>query len=71
VPGGAPPAAGPVMGNVPDPNAALIQGALTATQAMTQMNFESKFAQCKYDPTAGGVTSSFNAGQSIATPAFD
>jgi len=40
-PGGAPPAAGPVVGNGPDPNAALIQGVLTATQAMTQMNFES------------------------------
>jgi len=29
--GGAPPAAGPVVGNGPDPNAALIQGVLTAT----------------------------------------
>jgi len=38
--GGAPPAAGPVVGNGQDPNAALIQGVLTATQAMTQMNFE-------------------------------
>jgi len=39
--GGAPPAAGPVVGNGPDPNAALIQSVLTAIQAMTQMNFES------------------------------
>jgi len=39
--GGAPPAAGPVVGNGPDPNAALIQGVLAAIQAMTQMNFES------------------------------
>jgi len=38
--GGAPPAAGPVAGNGPDPNAALIQGVLTAIQAMTQMNLE-------------------------------
>jgi len=41
LPGGAPPAAGPVVGNGPDPNVALIQGVLTAIQAMTQMNFES------------------------------
>jgi len=40
-PGGVPPTAGPVAGNGQDPNAALIQGALTAIQAMTQMNFES------------------------------
>ena len=37
---GAPPAAGPVAGNGLDPNAALIQGVLTAIQAMTQMNLE-------------------------------
>jgi len=37
--GGAPPAAGLVAGNGPDPNAALIQGVLTATQAMMQINF--------------------------------
>jgi len=41
LPGGVPPTAGPVAGNGPDPNAALIQGVLTAMQAMTQMNFES------------------------------
>jgi len=41
VPGGAPPAAVPVVGNVPDPNVALLQGMLTSTQAMTQMNIES------------------------------
>jgi len=38
--GGAPPAAGLVARNGPDPNAALIQGVLTAIQAMTQMNLE-------------------------------
>jgi len=38
--GGAPPVAGPIAGNGPDPNAALIQGVLTAIQAMTQMNLE-------------------------------
>ena len=41
VPGGVLPAAGPVVDNVPDPNAALIQGVLTAMQTMTQMNSES------------------------------
>jgi len=39
--GGAPPAVAPVVGNVPDPNAALLQGVLMAMQAMTQMNIES------------------------------
>jgi len=38
--GGTPSSAGPVAGNGPDPNAALIQGVLTAIQAMTQMNLE-------------------------------
>ena len=37
-PGGAPPVAVPI---VPDPNAVLLQGVLTAIQAMTQMNVES------------------------------
>jgi len=36
-----PPAAAPVVGNAPDPNAAFLQGVLMATQAMTQMNIES------------------------------
>jgi len=39
-PGGTPSVTGPAVGDGSDPNAALIQGALTATQAMTQMNFE-------------------------------
>jgi len=39
--GGAPPAVAPVVDNAPDPNAALLQGVLTAIQAMTQMNVES------------------------------
>jgi len=38
--GGTSSSAGPVAGNGPDPNAALIQGVLTAIQAMTQMNLE-------------------------------
>jgi len=40
-PGGAPPVVAPVVGNAPDPNAALIQGMLAAIQAMTQMNIQS------------------------------
>ena len=39
--GGAPPVVAPVVGNAPDPNAALLQGVLSAIQAMTQMNIQS------------------------------
>jgi len=69
--GGAPPAAGPVAGNGPDPNATLIQGVLTAIQAMTQMNLEQNTRNASVTQQQFGVTSSFDAGQSIATSAFD